>query len=78
MYSLQPSSTNWSNVEEEDDDEKGIYKCGWDSCDMYFFCRKDLAYHVNNSHVNQDENSLYRCHWNGCARQGKAINARLV
>ncbi|XP_055927917.1 zinc finger protein 554-like isoform X3 [Argiope bruennichi] len=75
VYSLQPTPSNVSNIEEEED-EKGVYKCGWDSCDMYFFCRKDLAYHVNNSHVNQDENSLYRCHWNGCARQGKAINAR--
>ncbi|KAG8177960.1 hypothetical protein JTE90_014703 [Oedothorax gibbosus] len=76
VYSLQPSSTLWPTTEDEDDDEKGTYKCGWDSCDQYFFCRKDLAYHVNNSHVNPDENSLYRCLWNGCARQGKAINAR--
>ncbi|GFU46619.1 hypothetical protein NPIL_194481 [Nephila pilipes] len=76
VYSHQPTSSNCNTMEEDDDDEKGVYKCGWDSCDMYFYCRKDLAYHVNNSHVNQDENSLYRCHWNGCARQGKAINAR--
>lgn len=74
VYSLQPP-TNW-NIIEEDDDEKGDYKCGWESCDMYFSCRKDLAQHVNNTHICQDENSLYRCHWNGCARQGKAINAR--
>lgn len=75
VYSLQPP-TNWNNNTEEDDDEKGDYKCGWESCDMFFSCRKDLAQHVNNSHICQDENSLYRCHWSGCARQGKAINAR--
>ncbi|XP_035231390.1 zinc finger protein 76-like [Stegodyphus dumicola] len=74
VYSLQPSASNWNA--DDDDDEKGDYKCGWESCDMYFNCRKDLAQHVNNSHIYQDENSLYRCHWNGCARQGKAINAR--
>ncbi|GIY12108.1 hypothetical protein CDAR_450081 [Caerostris darwini] len=76
VYSLQPNPSSWSHIEEDDDDEKGVYKCGWDTCDKCFLCRKDLAHHVNNSHVNQDENSLYRCHWNGCARQGKAINAR--
>ncbi|XP_054708252.1 zinc finger protein GLIS2-like isoform X2 [Uloborus diversus] len=75
VYSLQPPPFNWNN-EDDDDEKKGVYKCGWEACDTYFSCRKDLAQHVNNSHICQDENSLYRCHWNGCTRQGKAINAR--
>lgn len=76
VFSLQPPS-NWNdNIEDYDDDEKGDYKCGWESCDNFFSCRKDLAQHVNNSHINPDENSLFRCLWNGCTRQGKAINAK--
>ncbi|XP_015925635.1 zinc finger protein GLI1 [Parasteatoda tepidariorum] len=74
IYSFQPYLNN--TTVDDDENEKGDYRCGWKDCDICFECRKDLAQHVNSTHVYQDENSLYRCQWSGCTRQGKAINAR--
>lgn len=73
-FDLYQSPTSWNIA--EDDSEKDGYKCGWESCDMYFNCPEDLAQHISDSHICQDKNSVYRCNWNGCIRQGKAVNCR--